>query len=1465
MGGQTKRAAAVVFSLLIATSMVVTPVLANGGSTGSTATRSEFVDGTDPFDRVGPNGPPNQTKSKRGPPDHAGPGNSPPDGADGNGTNRPVVNENFTANTSTGALLRAASHLYRLEPDSQAEADAVNDTLVSINASLSESRSFRRADSEASFEHLKDAQKDLKTVAKETDNETAVENASRLLYEASALNSKRAIYHAELSFDRYGDAFPNHGQERKTDQAIINARAAFERGDSAVPPGTPRRGPPGDSLEQTIQSHANGITHHRTAWRHAERALETIAKHTEPRLTLRQGHAFEENESIHVRLEAVVTDARAHAFDEANVTLENGTTEPIEFGSQATISRTTGSTELDLGPRPENQTVTVTVTSSDNPGRSVEETLEIRIEERDIHWDLPAPDEYARASVTDSESNVTVDVEGDGVHKSLISVANRSTETGSQYRAGPMVRIVNETSFDQAEVRVPINETVLENTDGNLTIYKWDPSSDERWHAVETDIDPDNLTATTTVSEFSYFTVAEAGASQSYQDRASPGWPQLDDFQSVDGWDRTGSVSVVNGTAVLESQAEDDENDGGSGGGIGGGGDDGSDDEDGADDGNEVTDPPELCLPIVGCVELPPLPLGGLGSAAIEQSSHDIATQSPEEHARLTRTAEIPAGAERVWFETRVKSSATDGNATIIVEGESDSKLVHLNLVQSDDWITEEADLSEFEGEEVTVRIETQGTAELRVDYVGILVDSTGSGFPDEVERLDLRMPVGEDGVRNTPLNLDPNRADTSGNGLRDSEIVDIEWGYDAAGSNGQWQLEGEAVDAEAHPARIDTTGDGLTDAEQLEGWEITYTSSREDSLELLSKLQDADSIDELEASESDFLETETASPDPLSNYTDIDGVSDAKERRLGTDPESRDTTGDGIPDWAYRGGEYDPTLFDVSSPEIIIEDADFNDPNVDVSGLDLRDWEARVAGSYEVEFTVDGLADPEEARVIYNGDVEETVPLGNRRRSGDVKFDIGTVDTFTDAFTGSLVTVEAEDEHEVINGVGSTEVPAVEVNGVWAAASEEIRAQGVSDARIERNLGTLQGVTYGAGESAESVQALYESPVESIAALREIPAAIVNLDEVIAAMPESIEKEQHDNNPHDPEDRYYESYRQGWYEGYIAWFVIESAIPVGKAGSAVKSSKRIQKTVDRLSGPRIRQAARMAGRVDHATKAPIRYGKLQFSRGLSTGIGVTKKTGERILSPVPTVGKQYQVSKLLSRHDIDGGKLNRYSPDEQRKVGEFTNRYGDEGAEIASEGGPVFQQIAASDTLDAATTDRIVRAYDQRIIDEDDIQRIARGLDEGDIDQEAIHRALGQATNLDQNGHAIERLRAADEVNAEYPSNYDDPYASGTIAVEYVTETEEKFVRVHRESNQVRSWTMRRHQIEGLEPVEIQEKFSLPEEPVYVSDVGVPAGTRMRTGVVESNFGGQRGATQFELREKIPSENFDNQREIQP
>jgi hypothetical protein len=126
-------------------------------------------------------------------------------------------------------------------------------------------------------------------------------------------------------------------------------------------------------------------------------------------------------------------------------------------------------------------------------------------------------------------------------------------------------------------------------------------------------------------------------------------------------------------------------------------------------------------------------------------------------------------------------------------------------------------------------------------------------------------------------------------------------------------------------------------------------------------------------------------------------------------------------------------------------------------------------------------------------------------------------------------------------------------------------------------------------------------------------------------------------------------------------------------------------------------------------------------------------------------------------------------------------------------------------------------------------------------------------------------RVMSADEANAPHvAAGNRPPYAKGTVARDVVTNEEAKFVRVHGETNQARSWMMREEEIRGLSPGQIQEKFALPEPPSYVSDVNVPAGTKIRVGTVGAQEGwGSGGGVQYELQQRLPPSAFTNRRPL--
>ena len=118
---------------------------------------------------------------------------------------------------------------------------------------------------------------------------------------------------------------------------------------------------------------------------------------------------------------------------------------------------------------------------------------------------------------------------------------------------------------------------------------------------------------------------------------------------------------------------------------------------------------------------------------------------------------------------------------------------------------------------------------------------------------------------------------------------------------------------------------------------------------------------------------------------------------------------------------------------------------------------------------------------------------------------------------------------------------------------------------------------------------------------------------------------------------------------------------------------------------------------------------------------------------------------------------------------------------------------------------------------------------------------------------------RTAADVNADHAAKGNQPpYKTGTQVVEYTTKEADQFVRVHSVGNAARPWMMKKEAVKGLTAEQIQRKYSLLSKPSYISDVHVPAGTRIRAGKVETNFeiqgGGGQGAIQYEwLSGRVP------------
>jgi len=461
---------------------------------------------------------------------------------------------------------------------------------------------------------------------------------------------------------------------------------------------------------------------------------------------------------------------------------------------------------------------------ADTDGDGLLDGEELRVETDPVQNDTDGDgvldgNETYTTTASNEETGVEVDVTGEGVAASGVTIRADESEREEEYLVGKSVHITNTSNVEKAEVTIPLTVDLSENERDEVAIYKWDPQSDDRWQRVETEIDLENDTASATVESFSYFGVMRTDWEDSWTDTASPGWPELETFDDLQGWKTSGDTGVKDEVAVVgedvgvssfglgtQSGRFEGPGGGGSGGddcptssgigiqsgyvdvGDGGGSDSCPDDDDGS----------------------------GGGGSGDDGSSGDEENDEPD-RAKLTRTVDLSDVEGDVDLYLRVKSEEPGENARafITVDGES---VYEGNRHKSGAWITIEGkDISEYAGEEVTVELRTLGDASLEVEYIGFVKDSAGSGIADVAERMDLTMTSGPSGVRGQPLDLDPALADTSGDGLKDGQQVDI--GVSVVPARDGWQIQGVVQETRAHPARFDTDGDELSDNEELKVW----------------------------------------------------------------------------------------------------------------------------------------------------------------------------------------------------------------------------------------------------------------------------------------------------------------------------------------------------------------------------------------------------------------------------------------------------------------------------------------------------------------------------------------------------------------------------------------------------------------------------------------------------------------------
>jgi hypothetical protein len=135
------------------------------------------------------------------------------------------------------------------------------------------------------------------------------------------------------------------------------------------------------------------------------------------------------------------------------------------------------------------------------------------------------------------------------------------------------------------------------------------------------------------------------------------------------------------------------------------------------------------------------------------------------------------------------------------------------------------------------------------------------------------------------------------------------------------------------------------------------------------------------------------------------------------------------------------------------------------------------------------------------------------------------------------------------------------------------------------------------------------------------------------------------------------------------------------------------------------------------------------------------------------------------------------------------------------------------------------------------------------------IGNAIGEGTVYVKTDANLLNLR---QIAAESEPSY----LPGSKVYEFSMNKPTEYVRVYTSdtSKQAGGWMMRAEDVAGLSAEQIAAKYSLPEIPSMITNVSVPAGTRMEASVANDIFLGADkggGGLQFRVVDKVDSEIF--------
>ena len=357
-------------------------------------------------------------------------------------------------------------------------------------------------------------------------------------------------------------------------------------------------------------------------------------------------------------------------------------------------------------------------------------------------------------------------------------------------------------------------------------------------------------------------------------------------------------------------------------------------DGDGRDDAAEVGADPANPLDTDGDSKIDALESSTLDSdndgVADELDADDASADNDSDSDGLTNAQEKALGTDPLKADTdgdgKDDAAEIGADPANPVDTDGDGKIDALESSTADtdnDGVADEFDADDADPSNDTDGDGLTNAQEKTLDTDPRATDTDGDGKLDAAEvDADPANPVDTDGDGKIDA-LESSTADTDNDGVADElDADDVDPNNDSDGDgagNSEEKTAGtDPLDPDSTPAATDTDNDGLTDAEEdALGTDKTLADTDGDGKDDVAEVgantsspadSDGDSkIDALESSTLDSdndgvvdeLDADDASAD---NDSDGDGLTNAQEQTLGTDPLKADTDNDGESDRAEAG-----------------------------------------------------------------------------------------------------------------------------------------------------------------------------------------------------------------------------------------------------------------------------------------------------------------------------------------------------------------------------------------------------------------------------------------------------------------------------------------------------------------------------------------------------------------------------------